>query len=96
MKSAKNRKNRRRRSQEITLFILSNEPSQSMRYADLSLLVSESMRASISPSSLGQLCRGLLKDGTIEREMIYDHGTEHLIWKLNPLLDKPKLETDNT
>ena len=89
MRSKASRIKRRKKAQDLVLFILQTE--KEMRYSDLVTMIDQCMRAKISSKSLHQLCKPLITSGSIETIEIYDQGQMSYFWKL---VDKPKLETD--
>jgi len=91
MRSARSRKAKRAKAQELALFILGTQ--NEMEYAQLASMVSKAMRAKVSGSNLAQLCKPLLSSGTILAERKYQGNDSILIWKLQDVVDKPEQET---
>lgn len=80
MRSPSSRRNKRAKAQELALFILNTQ--NEMEYAELAAMISKAMRAKVNSSNLAQLCKPLLKDGTIIAERKW-HGNESVLyWKL--------------
>ena len=74
-----NRKLRRKKVTELTLYLFDQQPA--WRFADLHKIVSDSMRVRVSRSGLGLIMRPYFKNGTLIRERISDHGVEVHIWR---------------
>jgi len=78
--TANRRKARREECTRIVLFLLDQKPN-GWHFSELHLLVTQSMRSSITRGGLGLIMRPYFNNGVLVRERSSYHGVESHIWR---------------